>query len=92
MAILQILEFPAPRLRKIAVPVTVFDANLEVLISSMLETMYEADGIGLAATQVNVHKRLLVLDVSEEKDGPQTFINPTYAVIEEALTEHDEGC
>ena len=92
MAILQILEFPDPRLRKIAAPVTVFDAKLEVLISSMFETMYEADGIGLAATQVNVHKRFLVLDVSEEKDGPQTFINPTYEVIEDALTEHDEGC
>ena len=92
MAILQILEFPDPRLRKIAAPVTVFDAKLEVLINDMFETMYEAEGIGLAATQVNLHKRLLVLDTSEEKDSPQVFINPTYAVIDEELTEYDEGC
>ena len=92
MAILQILEFPDPRLRKIAAPVTVFDAKLEVLVNDMFETMYEAEGIGLAATQVNLHKRLLVLDTSEEKDSPQVFINPTYAVIDEELTEYDEGC
>ncbi|MDP6413698.1 MAG: peptide deformylase [Gammaproteobacteria bacterium] len=92
MAILQILEFPNPRLRKIAAPVTVFDAKLEVLINDMFETMYEAQGIGLAATQVNVHKRLLILDISEEKDSPQAFINPTYEVIEDELTEYDEGC
>lgn len=92
MAILQILEFPDPRLRKIAAPVTVFDDKLEVLISDMLETMYEAKGIGLAATQVNVHKRLLVIDVSEEKDSPQVFINPNFSVIEEELSEYDEGC
>ena len=92
MAILQILEFPDPRLRKMAAPVTVFDAKLEVLINDMLETMYEALGIGLAATQINVHKRLLVLDISEEKDSPQVFINPTYEVIEDELTEYDEGC
>lgn len=92
MAILHILEFPDPRLRKIAAPVTVFDDKLEVLIDDMLATMYEANGIGLAATQVNVHKRLLVIDVSEEKDSPQVFINPTYEVIEEELSEYDEGC
>ena len=92
MALLQILEFPDPRLRKIAAPVTVFDAELEGLISAMFETMYEAGGIGLAATQVDVHKRLLVLDVSEEKDSPQAFINPTYKVIEDELAEYDEGC
>jgi len=92
MAILQILEFPNPRLRKIAAPVTVFDAKLEVLINDMFETMYEAQGIGLAATQVNIHKRLLVLDISEEKDSPQVFINPTYEVIEDELREYGEGC
>ena len=92
MALLQILEFPDPRLRKTAAPVTVFDAELEGLISAMFETMYEAGGIGLAATQVDVHKRLLVLDVSEEKDSPQAFINPTYKVIEDELAEYDEGC
>lgn len=92
MAIRQILEFPDPRLRKIAAPVTVFDAKLEVLIDDLFETMYLAQGIGLAATQVNVHRRLLVLDVSENKDSPQAFINPSFEIIEEELVEHDEGC
>ncbi len=87
MAILQILEFPDPRLRKTAAPVSVFDAKLELLIADMTESMYEAEGIGLAATQVNVHKRLLVLDVSENKDSPQVFINPSFEVIEEELVE-----
>ena len=92
MSILQILEFLDPRLRKIAEPVTVFDENLEVLIEEMLETMYEAEGIGLAATQVNVHKRLLVIDVSEDRDGPQVFINPEFEILEDELSEYDEGC
>jgi len=92
MSILQILEFPDPRLRKIAAPVTVFDAKLEVLIDDMLKTMYECEGIGLAATQVNIHRRLLVLDVSENKDSPQVFINPSFEIIDQELTEHDEGC
>ena len=67
MALLPILEFPDPRLRKIAAPVTSFDDGLRTLVDNMFETMYEAEGIGLAATQVNVHKRLLVLDVSAGK-------------------------
>lgn len=92
MAQLQILEFPDPRLRKIASPVTVFDEKLEVLIEDMFETMYEAQGIGLAATQVNVHQRLLVIDVSENKDSPLVFINPKFEVIEDELSEYDEGC
>jgi len=92
MAILQILEFPDPRLRKMATPVTVFDDALQVLIDNMFETMYEAQGIGLAATQVNVHKRLLVLDVSENKDSPQVFINPKIEIIDPELSEYDEGC
>lgn len=92
MSILQILEFPDPRLRKIAEPVTVFDEKLEVLIEDMLETMYAAEGIGLAATQVNVHKRLLVIDVSENRDTPQVFINPEFTVLEDELSEYDEGC
>lgn len=92
MASLQILEFPDPRLRKVAEPVTVFDDKLSALIDSMFETMYEAQGIGLAATQVNVHKRLLVLDVSENKDSPQVFINPTFEILEQELSEYDEGC
>ena len=92
MAILQILEFPDPRLRKVASPVSVFDAKLEVLIADLFETMYEAQGIGLAATQVNEHKRLLVLDVSENKDSPLVFINPSFEITEAALSEYDEGC
>ena len=92
MSILQILEFPDPRLRKIAEPVTVFDEKLEVLIEDMLETMYAAEGIGLAATQVNVHKRLLVIDVSENRDSPQVFINPEFQILEDELSEYDEGC
>ena len=92
MAQLQILEFPDPRLRKVASPVTVFDEKLEVLIDDMFETMYEAQGIGLAATQVNVHERLLVIDISETKDSPQVFVNPSFEVIEDELSEYDEGC
>ena len=92
MPILQILEFPDPRLRKIAEPVTVFDEKLEVLIEDMLETMYEAEGIGLAATQVDVHKRLLLIDVSENRDSPQVFINPEIEILEDELSEYDEGC
>jgi peptide deformylase len=92
MAILQILEFPDPRLRKIAAPVTVFDDSLGGLIEDLLATMYEAQGIGLAATQVNIHQRFLVIDVSEEKDNPQVFINPNFEVIEDELSEYDEGC
>ena len=92
MSILQILEFPDPRLRKIAKPVTVFDEELEHLIEDMLETMHQAEGIGLAATQVNVHKRLLVIDVSENRDAPQVFINPEFEIIEHELSEYNEGC
>ena len=92
MAIFQTLEFPDPRLRTVAEPVTVFDDALGQLVDDMLATMYEADGIGLAATQVNVHKRLLVIDVSENKDSPQVFINPEIEVLDEELSEYDEGC
>jgi peptide deformylase len=92
MALLPILEFPDPRLRKVAGPVTVFDEKLELLIDDMFETMYDAQGIGLAATQVDVHKRLLVIDVSENKDSPLAFINPEFEIIEDELSEYDEGC
>ena len=92
MATLKILEFPNPNLRKIAVPVTSFDSDLKCLIDNMFETMYEANGIGLAATQVDVLKRLLVLDVSEERNDPKVFINPTIDVIESDLADYDEGC
>jgi len=92
MALLPILEFPDPRLRKVASPVTVFDAKLEVLIDDMFETMYDSQGIGLAATQIDVHKRLLVIDVSESKDSPLVYINPSFEIIEDGLSEYDEGC
>ena len=92
MATLKILEFPNPNSRKVAVPVTSFDNDLKRLIDNMFETMYAANGIGLAATQVAVHKRLLVLDVSEERDDPQVFVNPTIDVIESDLADYDEGC
>ncbi len=91
MAILKILEFPDPRLRKKAVPVTDIDDDMRNLIDDMLETMYAAPGIGLAATQVDVHKRLLVADMSSEKDDPHALINPE--ILEKdgtAITE--EGC
>ena len=92
MALLPILEFPDPRLRKAAAPVTDFDDHLRALVDDMFETMYQQEGIGLAATQVNVHKRVLVLDVSEEKDSPLVLINPEFDVIEEELREYQEGC
>jgi peptide deformylase len=92
MALLNILEFPDPRLRTKAAPVTVFDAALGRLIDDMLETMYDAPGIGLAATQVNVHRRIVVIDVSEDRSNPQVFINPEYTVLDDESAEHDEGC
>ncbi len=91
MAILDILEFPAPRLRTKAKPVTKVDDKIRKLTDDMLETMYEAPGIGLAATQVNVHQRIVVIDVSEEKDQPLVLINPEYEVIS-GEQDFDEGC
>lgn len=76
MAKLEILEFPDPRLRTVAAPVEVVDDGIRQLIDDMFETMYDAPGIGLAASQVDVHKRLLVLDVSEEKNRPLALVNP----------------
>ena len=92
MAVLEILEFPDPRLRTRAEPVEAVDDSLRELIDNMFETMYEAPGIGLAATQVNVHKRLLVMDVSEDHSEPLVFINPEYEILDEELGEYDEGC
>ena len=92
MAILNILEFPDPRLRTIAKPVTVFDDALRLLIDNMFETMYAAPGIGLAASQVNVHQRLVVIDVSEEKTEPLVLINPQFTLLTDELEEYQEGC
>ncbi len=91
MARLAILEFPDPRLRTRAAPVAAFDAALERLIGDMFETMYEAPGIGLAATQVNVHQRLIVIDTSELKNDPQVFINPQI-LARDGLEVTEEGC
>lgn len=91
MAKLTILEFPDPRLRKKAVPVDVVDDELRTLIDDMFETMYDAPGIGLAATQVDVHRRLLVADVSSKKDDPHVFINPVI-VEKDGVTVTEEGC
>ena len=91
MALLNILHFPDPKLRTIAKPVTEFNAELKQLVANMFETMYEAPGIGLAASQVDRHIRLLVMDVSEDKNKPQCLINPE--IIEmEGEEESDEGC
>lgn len=91
MATLPILHYPDPRLRTKARPVEVVDDSVRALIENLLETMYAASGIGLAATQVNVHQRVLVVDVSERRDQPKAFVNP---VIEQAEgeQERDEGC
>ena len=91
MAIRTILEFPDPRLRTRAQPVTVFDAELGQLIDDMFETMYAAPGIGLAATQVDAHKRLIVIDVSEAHNEPVVLINPEI-LSREGVAETEEGC
>jgi peptide deformylase len=92
MAVLKILEFPDPRLRTVAKPIAAVNDDVRELADNLLETMYEASGIGLAATQVNVHRRILVMDVSEGRDEPQVFINPEISVLDETLGGYDEGC
>jgi peptide deformylase len=91
MALLTILEYPDPRLRTKAAQVTRVDADIRRLIDDMFETMYAAPGVGLAASQVNVHKRIIVVDVSEKRDTPYAFINPTIDVLE-GEQETEEGC
>ena len=92
MALLPILEFPDPRLRTRAVPVTHVDARIQQLVDDMFETMYAAPGIGLAASQVDVHERVIVIDISENRSDPRVFINPEIAIVDETLGEYDEGC
>ena len=90
---LKILIFPDPRLRKVAKKVTKFDKSLENLANDMLKTMYEANGIGLAATQVDCHVRLVVMDISEDRNDPRIFVNPAYKVLDShELFEFEEGC
>lgn len=92
MTILTILEFPDQRLRTVASPVSVVDDRIRSLISDMLETMYAAPGIGLAATQVDVHERVVVIDLSDDNDQPLVLINPEITVIGGELRKHEEGC
>ncbi len=91
MSILTVLEFPDKRLRTKAKEVSVFDDTLSTLVDDMLETMYDSKGVGLAATQIDVHKRIIVIDVSEDKDGPICLINPEI-IAKEGVEESEEGC
>ena len=92
MALLPILCYPDPRLHTVARPVPAVDGRIQALISDMLATMYDADGIGLAATQVDVHERLIVMDVSGERASPLILINPEIAWASEEKQMNDEGC
>ena len=92
MPILNILRYPDPRLHKIAKPVTVFDARLKQLIKDMAETMYDAPGVGLAASQVDVHQQLVVIDTSDTHDALQVFINPEILWASAETKVYDEGC
>lgn len=91
MALLSILQYPDERLHTVARPVAKIDERIRTLIKDMAETMYDAGGIGLAATQVDVHERIVVMDLSEERNQLQVFINPTITA-KEGDTTHEEGC
>tara|TARA_Y100000766_G_scaffold252095_1_gene236171 strand:+ start:16 stop:513 length:498 start_codon:yes stop_codon:yes gene_type:complete len=92
MSDLKILIFPDPKLRKVAKKIDKFDKSLELLAQNMLITMYEAEGIGLAATQIDVHIRLVVMDLSEERNEPQVFVNPEYTILDKSPFTYEEGC
>lgn len=92
MSKLSILRYPDPRLNKVARTVAVVDARVQALVDDMLETMYDAQGIGLAATQVDVHERVLVIDVSDERNAPLVLINPELTARSDELVVGDEGC
>lgn len=92
MAVLDILEFPDKRLRTVAKDVEQVDARIQTLVDDMLETMYAADGIGLAASQVNEHIRVVVMDISDERDQPMVFINPQLTPLTDELESYKEGC
>jgi peptide deformylase len=92
MAKLQILRYPDPRLHTIAKPVAQVDARIRQLVDDMLETMYDAEGVGLAATQVDVHERVIVIDTSELHNEPYVLINPELVAVSEELIFSDEGC
>jgi peptide deformylase len=92
MALLTILEYPDPRLNRVAQPVTVFDERLEQLVRDMSETMYAAPGVGLAATQVDVHQRVVIMDLSEGKDALRVFVNPLIEWAADEIVSCEEGC
>ena len=92
MALLPILHYPDPRLRKIAQPVTRFDERLRTLIANMAQTMYDANGVGLAATQVDIHEQIIVLDVSDTRDALQVFVNPRVVEASPVRRVAEEGC
>lgn len=92
MSVLTILEYPDQRLRTVAKPVTEITAEVQSIVDDMLETMYAAKGVGLAATQVDIHLRIVVMDFSEEGDSPEILINPSYEPIGEEKSEIQEGC
>ncbi len=92
MTTLTILEFPDPRLRTQAKPVLAVDSRVKQLVDDMLETMYDAEGIGLAATQVNVHERVVVMDISPNRDTPLVFINPEIQLLGDSTRDYEEGC
>jgi peptide deformylase len=92
MALLPILVYPDPRLHTVARPVAVVDERIRRLVDEMLQTMYAADGIGLAATQVDVHERVIVIDVSEKRDAPRVLINPEITWRSDEMVQAEEGC
>ena len=92
MALLSILVYPDPRLHTVAKPVQAVDARIRTLVADMLETMYDANGIGLAATQVDVHERVIVIDTSEERNQPLVLVNPEITWASEEKQVGDEGC
>jgi peptide deformylase len=92
MALLNILRYPDPRLHKVAKPVTVFDERLKKLVADMADTMYDAPGVGLAATQIDVHEQVIVIDVSEQGNELRVFINPELIWASEDKRVYDEGC
>jgi len=92
MALLPILEFPDPRLRTVAAPITAVTEQTRQLVDDMFETMREASGIGLAATQVDVHQRIVVMDLGDEQPQPRVFINPEIEVVADDTAPYDEGC
>jgi peptide deformylase len=92
MALLPILTYPDPRLHTVAKPVAAVDARIRQLVADMLDTMYDAEGIGLAATQVDAHERVVVIDVSEQRNDPLVLINPEITWASEETQVNDEGC